>query len=482
MASIEEDALRDMYQIVRMITNKLSRRRDARRAQRMRDPQTRDGARLEELRELLAEMRDERRNNPEFANAVDNLSEDQRSAMFEAEARRVQENRDRLDNDPNLTPEDLDREREVDEQNRDRDDNGIDDNRDRDGQTEEIVEERRDPDRDGIDNAVEERQAERDAADRAKQEEQRRDEERRAEEGRGGDVAPAVAAAGATAVVADEVLDEVQEEQAAEDQQRDEPEILNEDGTAPPVIGEDAQQPGVDQDGLDQDRILDEDGAAPAVIGDDPQQPGVDQDGLDQDRILDEDGAAPAVIGEDAQQPGVDQDGLDQDRVLDEDGAAPAVIGERRVAEVEEGVAGPQPGFPTGGDQVAAAEEEARNTEERPDQLQQTSVQGQEADGQAASVKPDAIETTLKAAREEQGATQTGRVEQNGQRPGLSQEQITRLREFQQADHAPAAEATRLRPGQPVEAGVGGKNAGARAAELRTEKTPSRTGGKGIGE
>jgi hypothetical protein len=109
-------------------------------------------------------------------------------------------------------------------------------------------------------------------------------------------------------------------------------------------------------------------------------------------------------------------------------------------------------------------------------------VEGPEADGRGASVEPDAVEKTLSAAREQQGANQTDRIEQNGQRPGMSQAEIDKLRDFQQGDHAPAAEATRQRTGEPVGAGVGGKNAGARAAELRTDRGPSRDGGRGMGE
>lgn len=64
----------------------------------------------------------------------------------------------------------------------------------------------------------------------------------------------------------------------------------------------------------------------------------------------------------------------------------------------------------------------------------------------------------------------------------LGDAEVSRLREFQQGDHAPAAQATRQRTGEPVGAGVGGKNAGARAAESRIDKGSSRDGGRGMGE
>ncbi|MDX6280773.1 MAG: hypothetical protein QOH03_1844, partial [Kribbellaceae bacterium] len=119
--------------------------------------------------------------------------------------------------------------------------------------------------------------------------------------------------------------------------------------------------------------------------------------------------------------------------------------------------AGPQPGFKTGGDQVAASQEEQQDAEQR----------------------PDAVETTLQEAREQQSG-QNGLNDQNGQRPGMSQEEMDKLRGLQ-GGQAEAAEATRPRSGEPVEVGAGGKNPGARAAELRADKG-SRRDGPGVGE
>jgi hypothetical protein len=508
MASIEEDMLRDIYQVFRKIAAKYLRKRSPSMSQRMQQaraqqqPQLLEALREQEYRSLVEDLQNERRNNPEFANDLDRLPDDQRTQLIEQQARWQQDQRDRMDADPNLTPEDI--QREV-EQGRDLDGNGLDDREDREREAEDFERDVIDPNGNGEIDAVEQRQAaqaERDAEQAREREQERNEEARETEEARGGDALPAAAAAGATAVAAEEVAEELQEErreQELEDQQ--ETEVLNDDGTSPEVIGETAAEASERQEQLvgddaaapevigeteaerdarlaepevsQDDRILDEDGAAPAVIGEDAQQVQQEQD----DRILDEDGAAPAVIGEDAQEVQQEQD----DRILDEDGAAPAVIGEdgpgqdgvdgpgqddrepevaeRREEQVEEGVAGPQPGFKTGGDQVAASQEEQQNTEQR----------------------PDAVETTLQDAREQrQGGDTVDRSEQNGQRPGMSQDEIDRLKGLQ-GGQADAAEATRPRSGEPAEVGAGGKNPGARAAELRADKG-SRRDGPGVGE
>ncbi|MFI5712756.1 hypothetical protein [Kribbella sp. NPDC051620] len=548
MASIEEDMLRDVYQVFRKIAAKHLRKRSPSMSQRMQQARARQQAQLlealreQEYRSLVEDMQNERRHNPEYASALDGLSDAERTQRVEAEARWQQDQRDRMDNDPNLTPDDI--QREVD---RDLDGNGLDDPEDRRREAEDFERNVVDRDGNGEVDAVEQRQAQQEARDaeaRRQQEQERATEQRESEEARGGDVVPAAAAAGATAVAADEILDEVEErrveeqqseDQQVEDQEQDqlldgdgaapevigeteaeaadrqqatdsqeqstdsqyvdqdgaapevigeteaersdrlaEPEasqddrLLDEDGAAPAVIGEDAQQAQQEQD----DRLLDEDGAAPAVIGEDAQQVQQEQD----DRLLDEDGAAPAVIGEDAQQVQQEQDGLDQERAerdgLEQDGTEPGAVEqdrtapggveqdggerERREEQVQPGEAGPQPGLKTGGDQAAAADQEAQNEQRG----------------------PDYVETTLEQARSENGPN--GQGEQNGQRPGMSQDEMDKLRGLQ-GGQAEAAAATRPRTGEPVEVGAGGKNPGARAAELRADKG-SRRDGPGVGE
>ncbi|NEA31858.1 hypothetical protein [Streptomyces sp. SID13031] len=444
MASIEEEVLQDLYRVfqqVREFSARLLRKRTPDLSRLMREARSQDNHwqldvhREQERRSLVEDLQNERNHNPEFAESIDRLPDDQRTQRVEAEARWQQDQRDRMDADPNLTPEDI--QREVAEQ-RDVDHNGLDDREDQQRQTEDDLERNVvDPNGNGEIDAVEQRQAaqaERDAEQARERERERNAEARETEEARGGDALPAVAAAGAGAVVAAEEaaeeLEERQDHEALDDQQQNN-QLLNDDGTTPPVLGEDAQQPGLDQDlGLDQDR--------------DQGEPGRE------DRILDEDGAAPAVIGEDAQQSGLDQDGLDQDGP-DQNGQGR----EGREGQIEVGEAGPQPGLPTGGDQAAAARTEDLSTERQ----------------------PDVVDRALEDARAQNG--QDGPGEQNGQNQ-IPKEELDRLRGFQEGQVS-ASEATRPRSGEPVEAGAGGKNPGARAAELRSEKSSKRDG-PGIGE
>jgi hypothetical protein len=528
--AIEDDVLRDMYQVIRMLSSRLLRRRNAEMSRRMQDPRSSEAARSEELRGIIERLVNERTHNPEFAEAVDRLPDDQRTAQIEAEAQWQQDQRDRLDADPSLTTEAI--QREVEEQ-RDRDHNGLDDNRDQELQTDEVVEERIDPNGNGEIDAVETREAEqeaRDAEERRKLEEQRNEEARQTEEARGGDALPAVAAAGATAVVAEEVaddLDDRQELQEVADEQRDEPSLDENDAAAQSeVIGESDQERDarlaeqqeqapdgefVGDDGAVQSEVIGEsdqerdarlaeqqqeqapdgefvgdDGAVQSeVIGESDQERDArlaeQQEQAQDGEIVGDDGAVQSgVIGEDgrgqdnleqddlerggAEVDGPGQDGAGQDDLeqggsgVDGPGQDDREVGERRGEEVERGDAEPQPGLPTGGDQVAAAEQETDN----------------ERQG------PDYVEKTLDEAREKQESTQTDRSDQNGQRPGMSQDEIDRMKGFQEG-YADASRATGPRSGEETEAGPGGKTPGDRAKELQGAKSSKREG-PGIGE
>jgi hypothetical protein len=420
MTSIEQEMLQDVYRVFRKLAAKYLRKRSPDQSQRMQQARAQqmqqqvEALREQEFRALIEDLQNERRQNPEFAAAIDGLPDDQRTQRLETEARWQQDQRDRMDADPNLTPEDI--QREV-EENRDLENNGLDDREDREREAEDFERNVVDPNGNGEIDAVEEREAEqadRDAEQTREREQERNEEARETEEARGGDALPAVAAAGAGAVAAEEVADELEDQhrdEALEDQQT---EVLNDDGTTPEVIGETEAE---------RDARLAEPEAA--------------QD----NRILDEDGAAPAVIGEDAHQAGLEQDGAER---------------ERREGQGELGEAGPQPGLPTGGDQAAAADQETQNEQRG----------------------PDYVETTLEQARSEQNG-QSGQGEQNGQSQ-MPQDEMDRLRGLQDGQ-ANAADATRSRTGEPVEAGAGGKNPGARAAELRSDKGSKRDG-PGIGE
>jgi len=479
--AIEEDLLRDLYRFMRMIGSRLIRQRQ----------QNRGVSREQELRSLIEELRDLMQQDAQAGSIADQLTPEQRQRLYEREAQRIQEERDRLDNEadpeldrdrdadgPDRDPDDLDGDRQDDtserrdreEQDRDRTDHdrdGRDDSTERRDEADAQREDRSDVDRDGVEDAVEAR-----AENRAQQDAERQQSEQRgeAEENRGGDgpdvvpAATAEAAAGAAAVAADELEDRLDQDRLEDQAEADH---LT-DGTSPEVTAESGQDPAdrLQQDtpaGPDTGFDAGQDGPHTGPNGSEATQdsPGSEQDGPGAGRDGSEVGQEPLA----AQAEGLDADGgQSPETTLGPDGT-PGTIAQGMES--------------TGADRNQANQFDAVETQLAADRERHQATTGQnaQATGQNAQIN----------GRNAQANGQSGQVNgQNGQTSGqsgpsgMSPAEIEKLRAATQNGHAPANGATQRTTQPAVAAGHGGRTAGAQHRDMSTRGTGDR-GNEGPG-